>query len=740
MSYYANIIIDITNQKLDRTFQYKIPDSLKEKVTVGCQVIVPFGRGNRQIRGFVVDITAKPEFDESLLKEILEVKMTNADTEGVLIKLSYWMKVNYGSTMIQALKTVFPIKDKVRSVSNRFLTLNIEKEQANNLLSECLSKKYTAKARLLEALINDKIVPYNIAIDKLNISSATIKAMIEKQTISLISENVYRNPVKLNQNIKSKIPLNNSQKFIVNTINEGYLKGRRDTYLIHGVTGSGKTEVYMELISNMIGLGKQCIVLIPEIALTYQNVIRFYTRFGDRVSIVNSKLSAGEKYDQFERAKKGEIDVMIGPRSALFTPFPNLGLIVIDEEHEDTYKSETSPKYHARETAIERAKLSDGIVVLGSATPSVESYYKALKGEYVLFKLKDRAVANSTLPGIYIADLRDEMAKGNRTIFSDLLKQLIIDRLNKDEQIMLFLNRRGHTNFISCRLCGEVIKCPHCDVSLTLHKGFSDRLVCHYCGYEIPLPKECPNCGSKYIAGFGMGTQKVEESVKLMFPKARTLRMDFDTTSKKGGHEAILSTFANHEADILIGTQMIVKGHDFKAVTLVGILAADLSLYAGDYRASEKTFQLLTQAAGRAGRGEKKGEVVIQTYNPEHYSIVCAGRQDYESFYEREIMYRSLLMYPPIFHMMTVMMFSKNEIIVNKFINLYATGIKRDFKDVIFIGPVDAPVFKVNDVYRKMFYAKSENYKILIAIKDCLENWEKRDNVNKEWLIQFDFA
>ncbi len=414
--------------------------------------------------------------------------------------------------------------------------------------------------------------------------------------------------------------------------------------LIKGVTGSGKTQVYMELIEAVLKQGKQVIVLIPEIALTYQNVVRFYSRFGSCVSVINSRLSVGERFDQFERAKKGEISVVIGPRSALFTPFPNLGLIIIDEEHEDSYKSEKTPCYHARETAVRRGKMESARVVMGSASPSVDSYYRGKAGEYQLLYLNER-YGGKELPEVEIVDLKAELKTGNRSIFSHVLTEKLEERLQKKEQSILFLNRRGYTGFVSCRSCGYVVKCPHCDVSLTAHRN--GKMICHYCGYEIPQVKTCPSCGSPYIGGFKAGTQQIETLLKKSFPDARILRMDADTTKNKGGHEKVLSAFAAGEADILIGTQMIVKGHDFPNVTFVGVLAADLSLYSEDYRASEKTFQLLLQAVGRAGRGRKKGEAVIQTYHPEHYSILAAAAQDYEAFYQAEIGYRLLMDYPP---------------------------------------------------------------------------------------------
>ena len=380
--------------------------------------------------------------------------------------------------------------------------------------------------------------------------------------------------------------------------------------------------------------------------------MRFYHHFGDRVSIVNSSLSYGERYDQFERAKRGELDVMIGPRSALFTPFSDLGLIVIDEEHENSYKSESMPKYHAVEVAKELADMCGASLVLGSATPSVDSYYKAQNGEYKLYTMQQRT-SGSTLPIVHTVDLRQELKEGNRSIFSRKLQELIKERLNKKEQVMLFLNRRGYAGFISCRNCGYVMKCPHCDISLSEHKN--GKLVCHYCGHEEIKPQVCPTCGSKYLLGFRAGTQQIEEQLYQLFPGISVLRMDGDTTKKKDSYEQILSSFNDGGADVLVGTQMIVKGHDFPNVTLMGIIAADLSLAANDYRAGERTFALLTQAAGRAGRGTEPGEVVIQTYQPDHYSVMHAANQDYKGFYEEEILYRTFSSYPPVCKMLMVM-------------------------------------------------------------------------------------
>lgn len=479
---------------------------------------------------------------------------------------------------------------------------------------------------------------------KLNIPPAVIRSLENMELLKIQVDTVYRNPVHVKASRQQAVTLNPEQQHVVEGIREEWEKETPRPCLIHGVTGCGKTEIYMELIAGVLKEGKQAIVLIPEIALTYQTVMRFYRRFGERISVMNSRLSPGERFDQYERARKGLIDVMIGPRSALFTPFPNLGIIIQDEEHETSYQSETVPRYLTRETAVKRGELEGAHVVFGTATPSVDAYYKAEKGEYRLFTIRKR-VKTAALPEVSIVDLREELKKGNRSVLSNTLKDEMAQCLAAGHQMMLFLNRRGYAGFLSCRSCGQVIECPHCDVSLSLHRG--GRLICHYCGYETTVPKTCPSCGSPFLRDFGIGTQQVESVVAREFPEARILRMDLDTTREKDGHEKILSAFANGEADILIGTQMIVKGHDFPNVTLVGILAADLSLHASDFRAAERTFQLLTQAAGRAGRGDLPGRVVIQTYDPEHYSIQAASEQDYEAFYRQEIAFRAIGGYPP---------------------------------------------------------------------------------------------
>lgn len=735
---YADIIIDITHEKLDKVFQYRIPFELEETLTVGAEVLVPFGRGNKETRGYVIGFSERCQYDASKIKEILAVSQDTVAIEGKMVALAAWMKEHYGGTMIQALRTVLPVKQKMKAKTKRTIVLLLGEGEGKEKLDVFLRKNQKARARLLAELLEHKELPYELVTRKLNITANVIRTLQEQKILEVQEEHVYRNPIGAMERTFKKPDYTEEQLTAIQCFRDNYREGRQKTYLIHGITGSGKTEVYMEMIDEVIASGKQVIVLIPEIALTYQTVMRFYKRFGDRVSIMNSRLSAGERYDQMMRARRGEIDVMIGPRSALFTTFPKLGLIVIDEEHEPTYKSEQIPRYHARETAAARARMEGASLVLGSATPSVDSYYRALHGEYQLLTLNKRA-AGQSLPTVYTVDLREELRNGNRSILSDKLRELMEDRLANQEQIMLFLNRRGYAGFISCRSCGYVAKCPHCDVALSSHRN--GKLVCHYCGYEEPMFQRCPACGSEHIGGFRAGTQQIEEVLQREFPKANVLRMDLDTTREKDGHEKILAAFANEEADILIGTQMIVKGHDFPNVTLVGILAADLSLYADDYRAGERTFQLLTQAAGRAGRGCKPGEVVIQTYSPEHYCVETAARQDYESFYEKEIGYRDLMGYPPVEQLLAVLITCENEELLEKgayYLKEYAN--KRNQTGAYqIIGPVSPYIGKVNDIYRKIIYIKHERYGMLIEIKNQLEKYIDVNEGFRKMRIQFDF-
>lgn len=738
---YADIIIDISHEKVDRPFRYRIPAALLGSVEVGMRVTVPFGKGNSLRKGYVVGLGNKPEFDEDKIKEIAGVETGSISVQSQLIQLAWWMRKTYGSTMNQALKTVLPVKQKIRPREKKTLRCLLSAPELSEVIREAEKKSYKARVRLLEAFLSTPEIPFEVAENQLHITSATLKPLLEKKQVELVKREISRSPLKEWEHTGRTAVLNGEQEAAVSRFSSDYDIGLRRTYLLHGITGSGKTEVYMEMMEHILSQGKQVILLIPEIALTYQTVMRFYRRFGDRIAIMNSKLSAGERYEQWERAAKGGVSVMIGPRSALFTPFPNLGLIVIDEEHEGAYKSETMPRYHARDVAVKRASDSGASLVLGSATPSLEAYTKAVTGEYVLLKLSRRAVSKSGLPSVEVVDLRNEMEEGNKTMFSRRLQELIRDRLEKKEQVMLFINRRGYSNFVSCRSCGEAIRCPHCDVSLTLHGR--NRLICHYCGYSIPLPERCPSCGSPYIAGFGVGTQRLEELTQKAFPEARLLRMDADTTAKKGGHEEILSAFAAHEADILIGTQMIVKGHDFGRVTLVGIMAADLSLNTPDYRCAERTFQLLTQAAGRAGRGESAGNVVIQTYQPDHYAVVLAAAQDYEGFYRQEMAYRRMMNYPPVCRMQAVLFADGSEETLEACTRSVCEAVSRKGfpeTELQLIGPVKASVYKVNDIYRKILYIKSQNCDILDKIRDLIDTLSAGDDHCRPVMIQYDIS
>ncbi|MBQ8951884.1 MAG: primosomal protein N' [Eubacterium sp.] len=645
---YADIIIDISHEGVDRTFEYKIPDELVQRVQVGSVVKVPFGQGNRTRQGYVISVKDSSEWDSDKLKEILQIDEKAVEVEGNLIRLAGWMRETYGGTMIASLRTVMPVKEKVAGRKQR------------------------------------------------------IDVMDEVPEFAPVGE------------------LTAEQAEVVNTFEKDYDAGLRDRYLLHGITGSGKTEVYIRLAEKVIKSGSSVIVLVPEIAITYQTVARFRTVFGNRISILNSRLSKGEKYREFERARSGETDIIIGPRSALFAPFEKLGLIIIDEEHDGSYKSETTPKYHAREVSFERARIEGAAVVLGSATPSVVSYYMAERGDIRRLTLKRRASGGS-LAEVSVVDMRDELHRGNRSIISGELHRRLSDAFSAGEQAMLFINRRGFNSFVSCRECGEVIRCPRCDVSLSLHGNA--KLMCHYCGHTEAMPSACPKCKSKLIGGYGTGTEKVEAEIKKLFPGIRTLRMDKDTTQRKDSHGKIIEAFRRHDADCLIGTQMIVKGHDFGNVTVVGAVLADLGLFDSDYESAERTFDLLTQAAGRAGRAEKKGYVVIQTYQPEHYSVITAAKQDFEGFYQYEMAYRRMLRFPPVYELLGVLITSKDEEKCTLLADRLTDELKQHFegKGTDIIGPAEAVIYRIDEVYRKTVYIKADDACKLTGIIDFIQ-------------------
>ncbi len=725
---YADIIVDISVEALDKTYQYHIPEWMEESVGIGTPVQVPFGRGNRMLHGFVVNLTEQPAFDVNRIKDILKVEQKQVPVEGQLLALAGFIRDRYGSTMNEALKTVLPVRKKIKSVEEHWLNFAMDERSVMDILHEYERKHYVAKARLIRGLLAEGGTMTRRKADRqYQVKKPVIDGLVKEGILTVTREKKYRNPLDLEsarQEPEASRVLNTEQREIVEDFAEEYKSGLRRPYLLYGITGSGKTEVFIRFLETVLAEGKQAIVLIPEIALTFQTVSRFRQAFGERVSVIHSRLSEGERYDQYERARMGELDIMIGPRSALFTPFEKLGAIILDEEHENSYISEGVPRYHSDEVALFRASQAGASVIFGSATPSVKSYLMAKEGRYKEYRLTRRA-GDAFLPDIHVVDLRQELREKNRSVFSRILRQKILDRLEKKEQIMLFINRRGYAGFVSCRNCGNVLQCPHCDVSMTAHKnhlGEVDTLVCHYCGHAVRMPERCPECGSPYIAAFGLGTQKVEELLQRQFPMAKVLRMDADTTSGKHGHESVLSGFREGKADILLGTQMIVKGHDFPNVTLVAALAADMSMFENDYRSSERTFQLLMQASGRAGRGQKQGEVVIQTYRPDHYVIQSVAAQDAGIFYENELAYRRMLSYPPYFSMLTVRIFSGDREKGMACVRELSGAVRGKFGSLVsVVGPADDAGKKRKDQFGFTFYVKARELAQTGAVKAWLD-------------------
>ena len=764
---YAQVIIDISRRGLDRLFNYRIPAAMQGSLRAGSIVMVPFGAGTKLRKGYVAGFTDKTDIAPEKIKEIAQILepahgYTMEDNSDFYLRLAAWMKNRYGSTMAASMRTVLASRKPGKIRELKQIRLLLTPQEGREQLQVYEQKHQTARARLLKELLEVPVLPWTLVTTRLHISSQAVNAMKRAGVLDVETVQELRNPVNVSPSTRTGMVLSPAQQQIVDTVvgdfdrlqslprdNVGTSAELPTVSLIHGVTGSGKTEVYISIIRRICARGRQAIMLIPEISLSFQTLMRFYSHFGDRVSVVNSSLSDAERADQWERARRGEIDVIIGPRSALFTPFSHPGVIVIDEEHEHSYKNESMPKYQTREVAEEIARMHGAVLVLGSATPSLESYWRAQQGEIRLFQLKER-LTGGTLPSVETVDMRMELKKGNKSILSRSLYDKIEDRLRKGQQSILFINRRGFAGFVSCRSCGYVPKCPHCDVSLSLHGN--GRLICHYCGYERPGFRTCPECGSRYVLAMRAGTEKIEGTLRETFPTARILRMDADTTRRKGSYEKILSAFSSEEADILLGTQMIVKGHDFPGVTLVGILMADLSLYGDDYRAAERTFQLLTQAAGRAGRGASSGDVVIQTYQPDHYAIRHAARQDYEGFYQEEIAYRRLLRYPPAAHMMAVQiqsededeaLYAANEIRLG--LESPAAGFSESTNRIQVIGPAGASMRKLRDLFRFVLYIKAEKYDTLVQCKDWIERMESEQRHKdgraglKNTQIQFDF-
>lgn len=724
---YALIIVSLSHSNIDHIFHYRIPAHLRESIEIGMRVMVPFGKGNRKIEGYVVGFSDNADVDESLIKDIADICESYSIISPKRIELAKWMQEKYYTTLSNCIQCIIP--KRVNEKNFACVVLNDENDNIEEEIEKVM-KKDTKQRKVLSLLLNGDEIPVSHIKNFLEVDDAPIAALIKKGIIKRVYEQVYRGNFNT-ASVKKTVPpvLTEEQENACNVIFNEMDNFTGKPILVHGVTGSGKTEIYLRAIEKALNEGKSAIVLVPEISLTQQTVERFVSRFGDKVSVTHSRLNDGERYDQWTRARLGEISVMIGPRSAVFTPFENLGIIIIDEEHETTYKSDQlSPKYDAREVAKKLSELYKCTVVLGSATPSVTSYYKAEMGEYNLCILSNRV--NHSFPDIEIVDMRAELAKRNFSVFSEKLSRAIKNNIENKEQTILFLNRRGYSTFVSCRECGYVMTCKNCNVSYTYHKRIN-KLSCHYCGATVNVPAVCPSCGSKHIKYFGTGTEKIEQEVNKYFPEARVLRMDLDTTQRKNSHQAILDEFRRGKADILIGTQMIAKGLDFENVTLVGIIAADLSLNLGDYRSGETTYQLVSQVAGRAGRAEKKGKVYIQTYSPEHYSIRYAAQNDYTGFYNQEIEYRRSMVYPPFTNIFLIMFVGENEGYIKQCLSDLLYVMKHYNKNNMFthLGPSPAVISKINNNYRWQLIVKCENEeKLRNYVLFCLN--KLKQNVN----------
>lgn len=697
MKLYAEVIINSEALEIDRPFTYKVPEEFNNEIKIGQIVKVPFGKGNKTSEGFILNL----KNDDNIkfkTKNIAAILVKDPVIDEDDINLIEFLREKTLCKYIDAFRLLIPVgimkgakakKKKVIVLKNEDLS-NIKNPDGYKKIVEFFktnSGKYTKSE-----LINEH-----------SISQYKLNKLIENEVLSIEEESVFR----YNDRVYNKDSAKTLTIEQENIIRE-YINSDDKMFLLKGVTGSGKTEVYMNLVERVLLEGKSAIILVPEIALTPQMIERFKGRFGVNVALFHSKLSDGERFDEWFRVKEGKAKVIVGARSAIFLPAKNLGLIIIDEEHENTYKSEQNPKYQTKEVAEYLSELKGCKVILGSATPSIETYYRALTGEMKLLELNSR-VDNKPMPPMKVIDMRNELKGGNKSLFSRELFIAIQERLKRKEQIILFLNRRGFSTFVSCRSCGYVFKCDECDISMTYHKN--GLLICHYCGKTKREPRECPKCHSKYVKFFGAGTQRVEEEVKKYFNNAGILRMDVDTTRDKHSYERIYNTFKNGEADILIGTQMVSKGLDFKNVTLVGILAADMSINIPDYRAAERTFQIITQVAGRAGRGDKQGEVLIQTYTPQHYSLQYAVNYDYEGFYEKEFTVRAMMKYPPFGKLLLINGTSKKEELLKNFMHKITMMIKplvESCLDIEILGPIPCMISKVKENYRWQIVIKGE--------------------------------
>lgn len=709
----AKVLVEINNINVDKTFDYIVPFEYIENIKIGMRVKVPFA--SRELEGFVLDLVNSTD-DNYELKEIISIVDTEPILNNELLHLGQFMSKKYFSTLISCYQTMLP---KALKAQNK-TTINKKMIKYVELCSNSFPKLKPNQEKIVEYLrINGKVKKEEV--NKISVSGVNtlikngiiIESLIEEYGLVTKDINKEKETFKLTveqQEAKNKI-LSQTQSSV---------------FLLHGVTGSGKTVVYMEIVEEMLNRGKDSIFLVPEISLTPQMVYHFKSRFGDEVAVLHSRLSEGEKYDEYRKIVEGKVHIVVGARSAVFAPFKNLGAIIIDEEHTTSYKQDNNPKYSAIEIAIERAKNNNAIVILGSATPSLETYARSIKGLYTLVELKHRVNTNN-LPLVEIVDMSKEKHRGS--IFSSRLITEVNKRLEEHEQIILLLNRRGYSSFITCSNCGYTAKCPHCDITLTYHKT-SNTLRCHYCGYADKMNDICPSCGEKAIKTLGTGTEKVEEEIKKVF-NARVVRMDLDTTSKKGSHEKIITAFKNHEYDILLGTQMIAKGLDFSNVTLVGVINADTSLMIPNYRSNEYTFQLLMQTAGRSGRGEKNGSVIIQTFNPEHYAITLASKHDYIDFFKQEMEVRRKLSYPPYYYLIYIKVIGKDYNKISIESNKIASILTRELKNSKILGPTTCSVFKLNGLFRFGIIIKYKKEEKMEEVLQSLVNHYKGNQTVK---------
>ena len=706
MKAFADVIVDISNRNVDDIFEYTIPDGLAETVVPGTRVLVPFG--SRSLEGFVINTKDFCDFDRDRLKPITAVLDEYNAILPELLELAQKIKTKYHCNLVDALRLMIPaemrrgrIKPKKVQVISLADTLQSIRESGSGLNE--------SQQKILELLSG-----YPEGVEKLqfmrehSVSAQRLSTLIKKGAIELTQSDSYRTPYTELKSIDDSIVPTSAQKECIDRITGAFDGNPGERFLLRGITGSGKTEVYMRVISEARKRGKTALMLVPEISLTPQMMQRFRKRFGQDVAVLHSGLSVGERFDEWRKLRLGGAHIAVGARSAIFSPLENLGVIIIDEEHEATYRSESAPRYDAIEIAKIRADYSGALLVLGSATPNITHYSDALEGSYTLLELNER-VNEHGLPDVSVVDMKQELVEGNRSMFSRELYRELGDCLDRGEQAILFLNRRGYSTFIMCRACSYVVKCPKCDIAMNYHIG-QDKLVCHYCGEEQEKPVKCPECESPYIKYFGAGTQKVEQEVNEMFPEARTVRMDIDTTRKKDSHAKIFSMFASGEAQVLIGTQMVAKGLDFPNVTLVGVMAADSILHMPDFSSAERTFQLITQVSGRAGRDAKKGRVIVQTYSPEHYAVAAAAKQDYLAFYREEIEHRMIGEFPPYAVFMRVVFSSENDAEAAKrcreAFDWLSPRLKDRKQEIILLTWMPSPVQRLRGLYRYQIVLK----------------------------------